>query len=131
MGDRQGSGTPFYHHRRLAPEVTKHLRFKSDDSADVKGLHFVNARELDRQTTRGVRQLTAESAALLSDIIDLTESAPRTQRAITITIAVLDAYRRQRELAPAFHEEIPDGLNYIEGSLKSVLVNCPTHFVTN
>jgi hypothetical protein len=119
---KEGSGTPLYLRRFLAPEVTKQLRFMSDESADGKAPRFVNDHQLDRQTTRGVRELTVESAALLSEIIQVTENVPRTRRAITITIRMLREYRRQRELAPAFYEE-NRGDDYSEGSLKSVLVN--------
>src|SRR5258707_643437 len=65
---KKRSGTPLNLHRQLTPELTKKLRFVSDES-DNKGLFFVTDRDLDRQTTRGVRELTKESAFLLDEII--------------------------------------------------------------
>jgi hypothetical protein len=91
MGQR-GSGTPLHHNRQLAPEVTKQLRFKSGQS--VKALFFINDRDLDRQTTRIVRELTAESAALLNEIIEMTDGQ-RSGRLMLITDEHLRSYRRK------------------------------------
>jgi len=68
------SGTRLDLHRELAPDLTKKLRFVSPKSKP-KGLFFVSEMQLDGQTTRGVRELTAESAELLDQIIQITDRA--------------------------------------------------------
>jgi predicted HNH restriction endonuclease len=98
----QGSGTALYHHRQLEPEVTKRLRFVSGPSDPAKPLTFVNDRDLDRQTARGVRQLTLESSSLLDEIIEMTDDLPRSIGLTTIS---------------AEHLRL-----YIEGSLKQELM---------
>src|ERR1035437_2524139 len=92
---QKGSGTAFRQHRQLAPEITKQLRFVSGESATGKPLLFVNDRNLDRQTTRIVRELTAESAALLDEIIEMTDDLPPLT---TISIRDLRRHRRSRRL---------------------------------
>lgn len=79
-----GTGTPLNLHRRLAPSVSRQIRFLSPDGGP-KGLCFVSEAQLDRQATRGIRELTPESAALLDRIIDLTDRLPRTDKPITVT----------------------------------------------
>ena len=120
---KKGSGTPLHHSRQLAPEVTKQLRFVSGQSDKGKALLFVNDRNLDRQTTRIVRELTMESGGLLDEIIEMTDDQPRSVDLNTISVEDLNIYRSGRELALALHEEIPNGVIYIEGSVKTVLVN--------
>ena len=70
---QEGSGTPLHRHRQLAPEVTKQHRFVSGQSDKGRALLFVNDRNLDRQTTRPVRELTMESVSLLDEIIGMTD----------------------------------------------------------
>lgn len=63
--------------RRLVPEVTEKLLF-GKSNADQKPLFFIKGtKELDRQTLRGVRELTPESAKLLDQIIETTDSFPQ------------------------------------------------------
>ena len=81
--DAEESGTLLHLHRRLAPALTKQLRFVS--SAGPKRPLFVSQTELDNQTTRGVREITAESAALLDRIIDATDGLRRAGQLITVT----------------------------------------------
>jgi 5-methylcytosine-specific restriction endonuclease McrA len=119
---KQGSGTALHQHRQLAPEITRRLRFISGSSARAKALLLVNDRHLDRQTIRGVRELTSESASLLDEIIEMTEELPRSGDPTVISGERLGRYRIQRDLASALHEEIQDGV-YVEGSVKQVLVN--------
>jgi hypothetical protein len=120
---KEGSGTPLHHHRQLAPTLARELRFVSNQSEEGEPLVFVNGRDLDRQTTRGIRQLTSRSASLLDDIIEMTEELARTPGTTIITQEHLRLYRGNRDLAAAFHEEISDGVAFAEGSLKRVLVN--------
>jgi predicted HNH restriction endonuclease len=82
-----------------------------------KALTFVNHRDLDRQTIRGVRQLTAKSAGLLDEIIEMTDELPRSDGLVTISEEELHLYRGQRDLATQ------DGVTCVEGSLKQTLVN--------
>ena len=116
-----GSATKLHHHRQLDPAVTKQLRFLPGQRA----LEFVNDRDLDRQTiSRAVRELTTESASLLDEIIEMTDDAPRSPAAyFTISNEQLRQYRSGRDFRAALHEEIQDGVNYVEGSVSQVLVN--------
>jgi hypothetical protein len=120
---KKGSGTPLHRRRQLSPEITRQLRFVSGNDDDGKELVFVNNHDLDGQTTRGVRQLTFESAELLDEIIEFTDAAPSPNGSITISKKVLRAYRSERDLASAFHEEVQADFVCPEGSLKQVLVN--------
>jgi hypothetical protein len=81
--DDEEAGTPLNLHRRLAPEVSRQLRFVSPKT-EPKGLFFVSESRLDVQATRGVRELTPESAALLDRIIELTDRIPRSDQLITV-----------------------------------------------
>jgi 5-methylcytosine-specific restriction endonuclease McrA len=118
----QGSGTALHQHRQLAPEITRQLRFVSGPSATAKALLLVNDRDIDRQTIRGVRELTPESASLLDEIIEMTEVLPHSNDPTIISDEQLRRYRIQRDLALALYEQIQDGV-YVEGSVKRVLVN--------
>ncbi len=73
---KSGSGSRLDLHRQLAPELAGRLLFLSP-SSEPKRLHFVSDIRLDGQTTRGVRELTPESAALLDAIIETTDHMPR------------------------------------------------------
>ena len=88
------SGTALRLRRQLAPEITKQLRFISSGLNEVKSLKFVNDRDLDRQSLRtAVRQLAAESASLLDDIIEMTDRLPRSSGVTTISAEQLSQYR--------------------------------------
>ena len=120
--DPQESGTLLHLHRRLSPELTKQLRFLS--SSGPKAPCFISGTELDRQATRGVRELTAESAELLDRIIEVTDQLPRTSQLITVTEALL----RAGGTTPNWTEfqlpdEVPSGAVYSEGSVRTVVVN--------
>ena len=117
---QEGSGTPLHRHRQLAPEVTKQLRFVSGQSDIGRALLFVNDRNLDRQTTRVVREPTMESVSLLDEIIEMTDDDGHPT---TVSDDRLRRYRAGRDLAMALHEEIRSGTVYVEGSVKQVLVN--------
>jgi hypothetical protein len=119
--DPEETGTPLNLHRRLAPALTKRLRFKS--KTGPKEPCFVSETELDNQATRGVRELTPESAALLDRIIAFTDRLPRSGQVVTVTDELLAGGR------PAVHDEfllpdeVPGGATYSEGSVCRVEVN--------
>lgn len=82
------SGTLLNLRRKLTPEITKKLLFGSLGS-DPKPLFFISGTgDLDRQTLRGVRELTPQSAKLLDHIIETTDSLPKGKE-ITITSEIL------------------------------------------
>ncbi|MFI5380714.1 MAG: hypothetical protein ACHRHE_15555 [Tepidisphaerales bacterium] len=85
--DPDESGTLLHLHRRLSPALTKQLRFLS--ASGPKAPFFVSDTELDNQATRGVRELTAESAALLDRIIAVTDRLPRSEHILTVTDELL------------------------------------------
>jgi hypothetical protein len=81
------SGTPLNLHRRLSPSITKQLRFAS--KSGTKEPYFKSHTKLDNQATRGVRELTRASAALLDGIIAATDNLPRTGQVVTVTDELL------------------------------------------
>lgn len=70
------AGTRLDLHRALDPSLTTRLRFISPES-QPKPPCFRSKGKLDGQTTRGVRELTRESAELMDRIITITDRAPR------------------------------------------------------
>jgi len=94
IGDPK-NGTPLNTHRRLSPELSQKLLFLKARSAPV-GLFFIDhARtKLDAQTTRVVRELTPESAALLDEILGVTDRRPFGGDILTITDELLIAARQ-------------------------------------
>jgi hypothetical protein len=68
------AGTRLDLHRALDPVITERLRFISPKS-QPKPPRFRSEGKLDGQTTRGVRELTPESAHLLDRIITITDRA--------------------------------------------------------
>ncbi len=93
---QEHSGTPFDQNRRLAPEMTRRLRFISPQSDLCSGLLFVDHRNLDRQTTRVVRELTLESARLLDEIIEMTDHHRPEGIPVTVTDQLLRMFRSGR-----------------------------------
>ena len=79
------AGTPLDLHRALSPEVTRKLRFVAP-SGPPKKPQFVSDTHLDGQTTRGVRQLTQESAELLEQILTASDKRPRSLELRTISL---------------------------------------------
>ena len=65
------TGTLLHLRRRLSPTLTKQIRFQT--SSGPKEPFFVNKTDLDKQATRGIRELTPESAEFLDRIIDITD----------------------------------------------------------
>jgi hypothetical protein len=82
-------GTPLSLHRRIAPELSKQIRFVSP-SGEIKKPFFVSPTKLDVQATRGVRQLTRESGNLLERVIKISDRLPRLGNVITIGNRELD-----------------------------------------
>lgn len=81
--DPEESGTSLHLHRRLSPSITKQLRFASKDGP--KEPFFISDTHLDNQATRGVRELTQESAELLDRIIADTDQLPIADNILTVT----------------------------------------------
>lgn len=120
--DPEESGTLLHLHRRLSPALTKRLRFVS--SSGPKEPFFVSETELDNQTTRGVRELTPESGALLDRIIEVSDRLPRTGQLITVTEELLRAGGTTPNRAEfRLPDEVPNGAVYSEGSVRTVEVN--------
>jgi hypothetical protein len=120
--DPEQSGTLLDLHRRLAPALTKRLRFES--KTGPKEPCFVSDTELDNQATRGVRELTRQSAMLLDRIIAATDRIPKSGQAITVTDELLGD--GQEVAAPdefRLPDEVPGGVVYSEGSIRRVEVN--------
>jgi len=120
--DPEQGGTLIDLHRRLHPALTKRLRFESKDGP--KEPCFISDTELDNQATRGVRELTPESAALLDRIIAVTDRLPNPDQVMTVTeeliagkqpVAALEDFR--------LPDEIPAEMVYNEGSARRVEVN--------
>jgi hypothetical protein len=120
--DPDEQGTPLHLHRRLAPALTKRLRFES--KAGPKEPFFISDTELDNQATRGVRELTRESAALLDRVIEVTDRLPRSRRDVTVTDEMLgDARPVSAPNEFRLPDEVPVGVTYREGSVGRVEVN--------
>lgn len=84
----KSDGTPLNLHRGLASAVSRQLRFVSPNS-NPKGLCFVSDTHLDGQATRGIHELTPESAALLDRIIEVTDRLLRSDQLLTVTEELL------------------------------------------
>lgn len=113
---QEGSGTPLNLHRQLAPEVTRRLRCVT--ASGEKGFFFIPGTDsLDAQATRGVRELTMESAELLDRIISATDVRPPSRRASTAPEAML---RAQKQSPPG---QAPNHPVHVEGALERVMKN--------
>jgi len=119
--DPEQRGTLLHLHRRLSPALTRRLRFES--KAGVRPLCFVSDSELDNQATRGVRELTAESAALLDQIIETTDRLPRSDQVLTVAEELLQERQRPSPREFRLPEEVPEGVKCTEGSVRRVEVN--------
>jgi len=84
----KGSGTKLDLFREISPEVARDLRFVSA-TGKPKGLFFETPTQLDVQATRGVRELTRESAHLLDRILKITDSMPRSLATRQVTRLML------------------------------------------
>ena len=120
--DTKESGTLLFLHRSLSPSLSKQLRFVSPRS-QPRGLCFVSETHIDNQATRGLRELTPDSASLLDRIIEATDQLPRSGQEITVTDELLTSIEGGREQQITFPEEIRSGSIFTEGSVQRVLVN--------
>jgi hypothetical protein len=120
--DPMRDGSPLHLHRRLSPAITKRLRFVSKEGP--KEPYFVSDSALDNQATRGVRELTGESAALLDRIIEITDRLPTSGQLITATDQLI-GNSTISAIDPEFRlpDEVPSGLVYNEGRVQRVEVN--------
>lgn len=116
--DPELTGTRLDLHRRLSPSLTKRLRFAS--KSGPKEPCFISETELDKQATRGVRELMAESASLLDQIISITDRFPKTGNVVTVTEGMLTGGVVDEFQLP---DELPTGSVYSEGSYSRIEVN--------
>jgi hypothetical protein len=120
----EGSGSPLDLHRALEPAVTKRLRFAFKDGP--RQLCFVSETELDNQATRGVKELTAESAALLDRALAVTDgrSDPRgTLLVVTEAMLATEAGHQEETTDFQLPEETMPGSAYFEGAVRRIEVN--------
>ena len=122
IGD-ESQGSRLTYRRCLSPEVTKRLRFLTSDG-ERKEPFFVNDTDLDVQATRGVRRLAPESAALLDDIIEMSDQLPDSDRLVVLT---LDGIRKRiearSEIDAALPNELPPNTQFMEGSMAQIVIN--------
>ena len=118
---RRGSGTPLNLDRPVPRRLTRELRFISSDSK-TKGLLFDrnDKTRLDVQTTRGIRELTMESAGLLDDLIEGTDGA-KVGKSLPVSASL--ARRRTKESRGPLPTEEKPGADYYEGAAQHSLVN--------
>lgn len=124
--DPEETGSTLHLHRRLSPTVTKQLRFLSGSSR--KEPCFISDTELDNQATRGVRQLSPESAALFDRIIAVTDRMPNDGEIITVTEDLLQditALGPERSAGKRFTmpEEVDSSEPFYEGAVRRIVVN--------
>lgn len=119
--DPDQTGTPLHLHRRLSPVLTKQLRFRSRKGPQEPC--FISDTDLDNQATRGVRELTRESAKLLDGIIDATDRLPESNRLLTVTQDMIP--EAESALSEEFRlpDEVLEETHCVEGSLCQVRVN--------
>ena len=115
--DGPGSSSPLNLHRQLSRRLAKQLRFAS--KAGPKGLFFRPDGRPDNQATRGVRELTPESATLLDRIIAITDRSPPSGELVMVT------EKKVREGTPPaadgefqLPDEVPSGGTYPEGAVR-------------
>jgi len=87
--DRKKAGTPLNLHRRLSPALSKRLRFISP-GGKTRGLYFVEGDRLYGQATRGLQELTPDSASLLDQILQVTDPMGIPDKFLTVTEELLE-----------------------------------------
>ena len=115
-------GTPLNLHRRFAPAVARQLRFVSPNS-NPKGLPFISDTHLDGQATRGIRELTPESAALLDQIIEVTDRLPRSGQLIIVTEELLRNKRAEDGAGTCDYARRYRSETHREGDMQQTLAN--------
>ncbi len=139
IDDTLEGGTSLHLRRRLAPKVAQQIRCILA-SGEERGLFFVSDTHLDVQATRGVRELTAESAEFLDRIITLTDAMPPDEKLVTVTDEMLlvahqagtpsasergvAADRRSKPVViDIYSDEVESGAIYREGAVVQRSVN--------
>jgi ASCH domain-containing protein len=79
---KRGLGTPLNTHRRLAFGISRKLRCISPKGIEKRLFFLPRTQRLDAQATRGFREITADSAAILDRVIAITD---RKSPLITVT----------------------------------------------
>lgn len=105
-------GTPLNLHRRLEPALSRKLRFLSP-SKEEKDLVMSGTR-VDGQATRGVRELSPASAAMLDRIIEITDRLPRSTAMTTVTEDLLRQATEQDDRPGAAMPEAADATSMYE-----------------
>jgi putative restriction endonuclease len=111
--DPEKTGTLLNLQRRLSPALTKQLRFLL--SSGPSQPKFKSDAVLDNQATRGVREITPESAALLDRIIEVTDRLPPRGELLTVTEELL-----AKPASPSItvsrrtSEDVPSANAYVE-----------------
>lgn len=109
------NGTPLDLHRRLDSDLTKQLEFVSPDGSRRR-LVFITDDRLDNQATRGLQELTRESAGLLEQIIAATDK--RARSSTPVTAATLSGLLQARA-QPVSGDRIPALPRNIASSTRS------------
>ena len=112
----ESAGTPLHLRRRLSPALTKQLRFILREGP--RAPLFVSNSKLHNQATRGIREITPESAALFERIIQATDQMPRSERLLTVTRRLLQETR--------LSDEVPSDLTFREHSHRRDSMAYPT-----
>jgi hypothetical protein len=113
------TGTPLHLHRCLSPALTKQLRFET--KSGPQQLFFISDTELDNQTTRGIRELTSDSATLLDRIIAATDQLPRSDQILTVTHEMIQNSPLHGDFR--LPDEVPSETLHHEGSIHRIEVN--------
>jgi hypothetical protein len=109
---KSGTGTPLHLRRIVASELARNLRFLSSRPI----LTFKEHGGLDEQTLRVSRELSADSALLLDEIIRATDSLPHESGQLTVSRMLLDQW------SISLPEEVTSS-TYQEGLAERILVN--------
>lgn len=120
---RDGASTPLNLHRQLAPALARRLEFISRKSGR-RPLFFLTDTHLSGQATRGVHELTHESAALLERVLVATDSMQNSDELVTVTEQFVDA---STESTGQSFDEVAERSTqdavYREGDVQQSLVN--------
>jgi hypothetical protein len=119
----EGEGTPLNLHRILAPAISRQLQFVSSNS-NPKSLFFHSDTHLYGQATRGIRELTPDSAALLDRIIAVTDGLAISHQVITVTEELIrDGTTREGIGEISVVEKIPEDATFSEESAQRTFVD--------
>lgn len=113
IGDRN-NGTPLKVYRKLHSSVSKRLQFKNN-ATDTSPLVFLATGQLDNQTARGIRELTADSAAIFDRVLSMTDQSPYEDEPLTVTNKMLAGKTKNATLIQRFTTSTPNVLTYQEG----------------